>query len=53
MEASHTGNVEMACSLLDSGADPNIADDVSALILKMVQWSLLTGWMDCTIGSSK
>ena len=55
MEASNTGNVEMAYSLLDSGADPNLADDVSTLILKMFSQNILfhTGWMDCTIGSSK
>ena len=54
MEASNTGNVDMAYSLLDSGADPNLADEVSTLILKMFCHNLFhTGWMDCTIGSSK
>ena len=54
MEASNTGNVEMAYSLLDSGADPNLANEVSTVFLKIFCHNLfLTGWMDCTIGSSK
>ena len=31
MQASRDGNVEIACLLLDAGANPNLANDVSTV----------------------